>query len=73
MRVDLEVSLCFDGQPKPAVFGDLLEHVIEERNPGRDGRLAAIELERDDKFRLGRVARDARAPVRHGPTPSMPR
>ena len=53
VRVDVEVAAGFDVQIEATVAGDLIEHVLEERQAGRDSRApAAVDVDRDGDGRL---------------------
>jgi hypothetical protein len=59
VRVDVEVALRRDLEVERAVARHLLEHVVEERHPGRDLRAALpVEVELHADLRLLGVAGD---------------
>src|SRR6185369_6264552 len=67
VAVDVQVTLGIDLEVDRAVAGDLVEHVVEEADPGRDLRCAdAVEVDAHADLRLLGVAADGRAPRRHG-------
>ena len=46
--VDVEISVALEFEREAAVFGDLLEHVVEEANAGRNGDWrGVVEVHRD--------------------------
>jgi hypothetical protein len=52
VAVDVQVALGVDLQPEPTVASELLQHVIEERQPGRHRHVAAVDIEGDGDRRL---------------------
>src|SRR5581483_1455815 len=53
VSVDLEVALGVHREVETAVLSQLGEHVVEEREPGRDSRLTrAVDLQLDPDRRL---------------------
>jgi hypothetical protein len=70
MFVDRQVAGALEFERKAAVTGDLFEHVIEERDSGRDvHRSAAVEIELDLDCGLAGPAFDpSRAPRFHQPS-----
>ena len=61
MVVDMEIAAGPDLQIEEAVAREALEHVVEERHPGRDlAASAAVELERERDLRLAGLALDSR-------------
>jgi len=53
VRVDVEITLCLDVQAESAVLSQLIEHVIEERNPGghvRGSRAVEVDEHIDRRF-----------------------
>ena len=57
--VDVQIAFRFNLEIEATVTGDLLEHVLEERNPGIEtGFSAAVEIELDADLRLQRIAAD---------------
>ena len=60
--VDMEVALGLDGEVDEAVAGDLLEHVVEEADAGRDlGTAGAVEVDADRDVGLLGLALHVRA------------
>src|SRR5207244_12737147 len=60
----LEVALRLDAQVPPAVLPELLEHVVEEGDPGRRARLPrAVDVERELDLGLLRLAVLLRRPA----------
>ncbi len=60
-----QVALGLDGEVERAVAGELVEHVVEERDAGGELRIAAaVEVERHADLRLPGVALDFR--LAHG-------
>ena len=58
VAVDVQVALGLDREVEPAVAADLVEHVVEERQPGGrvDLALGAVEVDGDrDRGLLGRA------------------
>lgn len=54
MSVDVQVARGTDGQVKAAVSTDLIEHVVEERQPrGYIGRARTVEVDRHRDVGLG--------------------
>src|SRR6187551_292298 len=48
MLVDLQIPVALELERKAAVFGELLEHVVEEADAGRDGdRCRGVEVHGD--------------------------
>jgi len=65
MGVDMQIALCLDIEIDQAMAGDLVEHVVEKRNPGGKFALAGtVEIETHGNLRLQRVACDFGLP--HG-------
>jgi len=57
MSVDLQVALCPNIEIEHRVARDLVEHVIEKRNAGREGRpSAAVDIDRKGDLSLGGLA-----------------
>lgn len=55
--IDVQIALRLDLEVDHAVAGDLVEHVIEEADAGRQlGRAAAVEIDLDSDFRFEGVA-----------------
>ena len=56
VQVDVEIALRVDREVEARVLAELLEHVVEERDAGRDRRRArAVDDERDVDRRLLRL------------------
>src|SRR6202046_2032926 len=67
VRVDLGVALGADGQAEAAVLAELVEHVVEERDPGLDlDRAGAVEVELDQQLRLLGLAHPPAHPAAGG-------
>ena len=67
VRVHLQVALGADAQVQQAVAGDLLEHVLEERQAGGElGAAGAVQRQFDLDARLARLALDAGSAGGHG-------
>jgi hypothetical protein len=61
--VDVEVAVAVDGEIEQAVFGERVEHVVEEADAGVDDALAVtVDVEREVDRRLCRLAGDGGAP-----------
>jgi len=64
--VDPEVAVTADGEIEEAVFGERLEHVVEEADSRPDGAVAvAVEIDRHLDLRLGRLAAPGRRSIGH--------
>src|SRR6266511_3389213 len=64
VSVDREVAFGIDAQVPAAVLAELLQHVVEERDPGRRARLAgAVDVERELNLGLLRLAVLLRRPA----------
>jgi hypothetical protein len=62
MLIDMEVTLGLDCEVKETVTGDLVEHVIEETDAGRDhGLSASVEIDGDGNVGLLCAALDGGA------------
>src|SRR3546814_11502837 len=57
MRIDLEIALAAKHHRKPAMDGDLVQHMVEEADAGVDAALPRpIEIHRQSGARLPGVA-----------------
>ncbi len=69
MSVYFEVAVAFQDEIHDRVFGEQGQHVIKERNPGLDGRLAGpvnFQFQRRDPRFFGRAV-DLPLPNTHPP------
>src|SRR6266478_3560900 len=68
VKIDVQIALGVQRDVDEAVLGQLLEHVVEKTDPGRDLRgTAAVEIDPALDPRLFRVALDRRDPHRNSP------